>query len=210
MTSPRTRRRLVERLKSRGIRHPDVLAAVGAVPRHIFVDEALAHRSYEDSALPIGFGQTISQPYIVAMMTEALIADGPDRVLEIGTGSGYQTAVLAHLVRRVYSVERIGGLIERAAERLEALALTGVRIKHDDGAHGWSEQGPFDAIMITAAAPEVPAALLDQLADGGRLVAPVGGEGQQALLLLQRDGERILSRHLEAVRFVPFLNGIQN
>ena len=162
MTSPRTRARLVERLKHQGIKDAEVLGAINSVPRHIFVDEALAHRSYEDSSLPIGFGQTISQPFVVALMTQTLLAGSKaQRVLEIGTGSGYQSAVLATLVRRVYSVERIKGLIERAKERLAALNLRNVLIKYDDGNMGWPQQGPFDAIIVTAAAEQVPQELLD-------------------------------------------------
>ena len=210
MTSPRTRARLVERLKQQGIEDTKVLAAINSVPRHIFVDEALAHRSYEDSSLPIGFGQTISQPFVVALMTQTLLAGSKaQRVLEIGTGSGYQSAVLATLVRRVYSVERIKGLIERAKERLAALNLRNVLIKYDDGNMGWPQQGPFDAVIVTAAAEQVPQELLDQLEDGGRLVVPVGESDVQELRVIERKGCDFEETVLEYVRFVPLLKGMQ-
>jgi len=213
MTSQRTRVRLVERLKQQGIEDANVLEAIRNVPRHIFVDEALAHRAYEDSSLPIGFGQTISQPFVVALMTQALLAGGadkkPQRVLEIGTGSGYQTAVLAKLVRRVYSVERIKGLIDRAKDRLTALSLRNVLIKYDDGTVGWPQQGPFDAIIVTAAPEQVPRDLLDQLEDGGRLVVPVGNGDVQELRVIEKQGEEFAESVLEYVRFVPLLRGMQ-
>ena len=210
MTSPRTRARLVERLKQQGIEDTKVLAAINSVPRHIFVDEALAHRSYEDSSLPIGFGQTISQPFVVALMTQTLLAGSKaQRVLEIGTGSGYQSAVLATLVRRVYSVERIKGLIERAKERLAALNMRNVLIKFDDGNTGWPQQGPFDAIIVTAAAEQVPPELLEQLEDGGRLVVPVGESDVQELRVIERKGSEFEETVLEYVRFVPLLKGMQ-
>ena len=211
MTSARTRARLIERLKQQGIDNADVLAAMKSIPRHIFVDEALAHRAYEDSSLPIGFGQTISQPFVVALMTQTLLAGGNvQRVLEIGTGSGYQTALLATLVRRVFSVERIEGLIDRAKDRLTALKLRNVLIKYDDGNTGWSQQGPFDAIMVTAAPDEVPKELLEQLDDGGRLVIPVGSGDVQELRVIERTGEDFAEQVLEYVRFVPLLRGRQS
>ena len=210
MTSQRTRVRLVERLKQQGIEDPKVLEAIKSVPRHIFVDEALAHRSYEDSSLPIGFGQTISQPFVVALMTQALLAgEKVQRVLEIGTGSGYQTAVLSKLVRRVYSVERVKGLIDRAKDRLAALSMRNVLIKYDDGTMGWPQQGPFDAIIVTAAPEQVPTELLDQLDDGGRLVVPVGSGDVQELRCIEKQGEDFEETILEYVRFVPLLRGMQ-
>ncbi len=209
MTSLRARQRLVERLRQRGIDDERVLAALLDVPRHLFVDEALASRAYEDSPLPIGFGQTISQPYIVARMTSALLAGGPRaRVLEIGTGSGYQAAVLAKLVERVYSVERIGRLLEQARERMRTLGLSNVRLKYDDGVLGWPRYAPFDGIMITAAGERIPAALLEQLAVGGRLLAPVGNGNGQELIQLERRAYGIERSSLGPVIFVPLLGGV--
>src|ERR1700684_2576997 len=174
MTSARTRDRLVQRLRDQGIANPAVLERIKNVPRHIFVDEALGSRAYEDTALPIGFGQTISQPYIVARMTEALLDGGPlGRVLEIGTGCGYQTAVLAPLVERIFSIERIEALYKRARERLKALEIRNVKLKHGDGAKGWKPQAPFDAILVAAAPLTIPESLVAQLALGGRLIVPV-------------------------------------
>ena len=211
MTSQRTRDRLVARLAERGISHPDVLAAMGSVPRHIFVDEALAHRAYEDSSLPIGNSQTISQPFTVALMTQTLCAQPRERVLEVGTGSGYQTAVLAAqtAVGRVYSVERLQPLVERAGQRLRALRCRNVRLKHGDGYLGWAEEGPFDAILVTAAPREVPPALLEQLAPGGRLVVPVGSDGDQVLEVYDRAGDSIERSIIDQVRFVPLVKGIR-
>ena len=208
MTSQRTRERLIERLYEEGLSNPHVLEVIRRTPRHLFVDEALAHRAYEDTALPIGHNQTISQPYIVGRMTELLLAGGPlDKVLEIGTGSGYQTAVLAQLVERVFSVERIQSLQDRAKERLVELKLRNVVFRWGDGWEGWNALGPYQGIMVTAAAAEVPQALLDQLAIGGRLVIPVGAGDVQELLLIVRE-EDGYSRHvLDLVRFVPLLNG---
>ncbi|MDX5373362.1 MAG: protein-L-isoaspartate(D-aspartate) O-methyltransferase [Pseudomonadaceae bacterium] len=208
MTSQRTRERLIERLYEEGLSNPHVLEVIRRTPRHLFVDEALAHRAYEDTALPIGHNQTISQPYIVGRMTELLLAGGPlDKVLEIGTGSGYQTAVLAQLVERVFSVERIQGLQDRAKERLAELRLRNVVFRWGDGWEGWNALGPYNGIIVTAAAAEVPQALLDQLAIGGRLVIPVGAGDVQELLLIVRE-EDGYSRHvLDLVRFVPLLNG---
>lgn len=207
MTSQRTRDRLVQRLREHGIDDERVLSVIGAVPRHIFIDEALATRAYEDTALPIGHGQTISQPFIVALMTKTLLNKPRERVLEIGTGSGYQTAVLAALVKRVFTVERIAPLIERARERFRAMKLRNVRVKYDDGNLGWPDQGPFDGIIVTAAARSVPAALLDQLAVGGRLVIPVGDERTQELKVIDKTDEGIHEESLEYVRFVPLLRG---
>lgn len=208
MTSQRTRERLIERLYEEGLSNPHVLEVIRRTPRHLFVDEALAHRAYEDTALPIGHNQTISQPYIVGRMTELLLAAGPlDKVLEIGTGCGYQTAVLAQLVERVFTVERIQALQDRAKERLAELNLRNVVYRWGDGWEGWSALVPYNGIMVTAAAAEVPQALLDQLAIGGRLVIPVGAGDEQELLLIVRE-EDGFSRHvLDAVRFVPLLQG---
>lgn len=208
MTSQRTRERLIERLYEEGLSNPHVLEVIRRTPRHLFVDEALAHRAYEDTALPIGHNQTISQPYIVGRMTELLLAGGPlDKVLEIGTGSGYQTAVLTQLVERVFSVERIQSLQERAKERLASLNIRNVVFRWGDGWEGWNALGPYNGIIVTAAAAEVPQSLLDQLAIGGRLVIPVGSGETQELLLIVRE-EDGYSRHvLDLVRFVPLLNG---
>lgn len=210
MTSQRVRDRLIERLREKGIVDEHVLNAIRTVPRHLFVDEALAARAYEDNALPIGHGQTISQPWVVARMTEALFEDGatPKKVLEVGTGSGYQAAILAALGLEVHTVERIGDLLRTARKRFRQLGLN-IRSKHDDGRIGWSENGPFDAIVVTAAAPALVDALIDQLAPGGTLIAPVGGSGGQSLLKLRRheDG-RIERTELAAVVFVPLLSGM--
>ena len=206
MTSARTRERLIERLKAEGIKNPAVLERVRAVPRHLFVDEALASRAYEDTALPIGFGQTISQPYIVAAMTEALIEGGKKltRVLEIGTGCGYQTAVLASFVQHVYSVERIAPLLQRARSMLAELRITNVSLRHADGWHGWRSQAPFQGILVAAAPEMVPPELYEQLDDGGRLVIPIGARGRQTLLRVTRNGEEFEREELLPVSFVPF------
>ncbi|MGH8428505.1 MAG: protein-L-isoaspartate(D-aspartate) O-methyltransferase [Gammaproteobacteria bacterium] len=209
MTSLRTRERLIERLREEGITDVRVLAAMRAVPRHLFVDEALASRAYEDSPLPIGHGQTISQPYIVALMTATLIADGiPKRVLEIGSGCGYQSAVLAQLVAEVYSIERIRALLARARKALLGLGIRNVNLRHGDGALGWPEYAPFDGIMVTAAPEEVPPELFAQLAPGGRLIAPVGPSGVQRLMLYRRTESGVESELLGAVSFVPFAPGV--
>lgn len=210
MTSQRVRDRLIERLREQGIRDERVLNAIRTVPRHLFVDEALAARAYEDNALPIGHGQTISQPWVVARMTEALFEDGaqPKRVLEVGTGSGYQAAILAALGLEVHTVERIGDLLRTARKRFRNLGLN-VRSKHDDGRIGWPENGPFDAIVVTAAAPALVDALTEQLAQGGTLVAPVGGSGSQSLVKLRKDAEGVVERNeLASVVFVPLLSGM--
>jgi protein-L-isoaspartate(D-aspartate) O-methyltransferase len=208
MTSQRTRERLIQRLYEEGLSSARVLEVIRRTPRHLFVDEALAHRAYEDTALPIGHNQTISQPYMVGRMTELLLAAGPlDKVLEIGTGSGYQTAVLAQLVERVFSVERIQVLQERAKERLAELNLRNVVFRWGDGWEGWNALGPYNGIIVTAAAAQVPQALLDQLAPGGRLVIPVGSGDVQQLLLIVREDDGFSHHVLDAVRFVPLLNG---
>ena len=207
MTSRRTRLRLVQRLKESGITSDRVLEVMGQIPRHIFLDEALSHRAYEDTSLPIGYGQTLSQPYIVARMTELLLRHEPPRVLELGTGSGYQTAVLSQLFGQIYSVERIKPLQDRARDRLRQINIRNVMLKHADGGMGWPERGPFDGIIVTAAPMEVPTELLDQLADGGVLVAPVGVE-QQVLGEVLRNGDPFVRRELEPVRFVPLLGGV--
>ena len=209
MTSQRARDRLVERLRGEGgIKDERVLAALRTLPRHLFIDEALASRAYEDTALPIGNGQTISQPWVVARMTEALIEHGlPKRVLEIGTGSGYQAAVLATLGIEVFTVERIEELLRVARRRFRNLGLN-LRTKHDDGRMGWPEHAPFDAIIVTAAGPALDAALLDQLAEGGTLVAPVGASGSQTLIRLRKTAEGTVRDDLGKVAFVPLLGGI--
>ncbi|HTC51883.1 MAG TPA: protein-L-isoaspartate(D-aspartate) O-methyltransferase [Steroidobacteraceae bacterium] len=208
MTSARTRDRLVQRLREQGITDPVVLDRIRNVPRHIFVDEALGTRAYEDTALPIGFGQTISQPYIVARMTEALLAAGPlSKVLEVGTGCGYQTAVLAPLVTKLYSIERIEPLYLRAKLRLDELELRNVRLKHGDGTQGWKSIAPFDGILVAAAPIAVPEALLKQLQVGGRLIVPVGAEGHQELIRFTRKENRIERQSLGSVAFVPLLGG---
>jgi protein-L-isoaspartate(D-aspartate) O-methyltransferase len=209
MTSQRTRERLIQRVEEAGIRDRDVLKVMRRLPRHLFVDEALASRAYEDSALPIGHGQTISQPYTVARMTEALLEMGrPDTVLEIGTGSGFQTAVLASLVRRVYSVERVASLSERAGRTLKKLELRNVRLRHGDGASGWPEYAPFDGILVTAAPAGVPRVLVRQLNLGGRMVLPIGRSGQQVLVRLRKTETGYVHEILEPVTFVPLLGGI--
>lgn len=208
MTSQRTRERLVQRLREEGLNNTEVLDVILRTPRHLFVDEALAHRAYEDTALPIGNNQTISQPYMVGRMTELLLAAGPlDKVLEIGTGCGYQTAVLAQLVERVFSVERIQSLQERAKEQLAELNLRNVVYRWGDGWDGWNALAPYNGIIVTAGAKKIPQALLDQLAVGGRLVIPVGETEQQQLLLIVREADGFVYQRLEGVRFVSLLSG---
>jgi protein-L-isoaspartate(D-aspartate) O-methyltransferase len=208
MTSARTRDRLVQRLREQGIQNPEVLERVRTVPRHIFVDEALASRAYEDTALPIGFGQTISQPYIVARMTEALLEGGPLRnVLEIGTGCGYQTAVLSALVVKLYTIERVEPLLRRAKERAKELGLKNLRFRHGDGSLGWPAYAPFDGILVAAAPLRVPEALLEQLAIGGRLIMPIGPEGRQELTRFIRREQKIDRQTLGSVAFVPLVGG---
>ncbi|WP_205437585.1 protein-L-isoaspartate(D-aspartate) O-methyltransferase [Edwardsiella tarda] len=199
---------LIQQLMRQGIRDEAVLKAIAEVPRERFIDEAMSHKAYDNTALPIGLGQTISQPYMVARMTELLALQPNSRVLEIGTGSGYQTAVLAHLAPHVYSVERIKSLQWQAKRRLKQLDLHNVSTRHGDGWQGWASRGPFDAIIVTAAAPEIPPALLVQLADGGRLVLPVGEAAQpQFLRRIQRRGDEYLVESIEPVRFVPLVGG---
>ena len=208
LTGQRVRDRLIDDLRKGGIKDERVLNAIRTVPRHQFVDEALASRAYENNALPIGHGQTISQPYVVAKMTEALLESSPKRVLEIGTGSGYQGAVLAALGLEVFTVERIGELLRQARKRFRTLGMN-IRSKHDDGRIGWPEEGPFDAIIVTAAAPALVDALTEQLAAGGTLVAPVGGASGQNLLRLRKDAEGgIEQTDLGPVIFVPLLSGM--
>ena len=209
MTSLRSRQRLIKRLREAGIRDERVLEAIMTVPRHWFIDEALASRAYENTALPIGFGQTISQPYIVARMIELLLAGKVcNSVLEIGAGSGYQTAVLAALVERVFGVERIGKLLDRAREKLLALGLANVRLKYDDGLLGWPRYAPFDGIIVAAASEEPPPELLDQLQQGGRLLIPIGTGDIQELTLFERKAFGVEIRRIEAVNFVPLLGGV--
>ena len=209
MTSQRTRDRMVARLREKGIRDEAVLGAMAAVPRHIFIEEALASRAYEDTALPIGFEQTISQPFIVARMLEALRGDKPlGKVLEIGTGCGYQAALLARLAKEVYSVERIAGLLEKARSNLRPLRLSNLRLVHADGNQGLPEAAPFDGIIVAAAGPEVPPALLQQLGSGGRMIVPVGADNQ-ALCLIEKTSTGLTEKWLDAVRFVPLRGGRQ-
>ena len=210
MTSQRTRARMVQRLRDKGIRDERILGAMASVPRHLFVEEALASRAYEDTALPIGFGQTISQPYVVARMIEMLIQDAtPATVLEVGTGCGYQAAVLARVFREVYSIERIKGLHERARTNLFGLKLTNLRLAHGDGYAGLEKAAPFQAIIVAAAARAVPDALLRQLAAGGRMVLPVHSNNgdQQRLVLIERSGRGFIESELDPVRFVPMEAG---
>ena len=208
MTSQRTRLRLIQRLREKGISSETVLDAMCHVPRHIFVDEALASRAYEDTALPIGLGQTISQPFIVARMTEILMqTDSVKKVLEIGTGSGYQTAILASLVEQVYTIERIQSLQSKARQRLRELKLKNVRFKFDDGIMGWPEQAEYDVIIVTAAPTNIPSDLLAQVKMGGRLIIPAGEDGQQTLHLLEKTEEGVTQHQLDAVQFVPLLGG---
>lgn len=197
---------LLTQLRQQGIQDERLLLAIEAVPRERFVDEALEHKAYENTALPIGSGQTISQPYMVARMTELLNLTPTSRVLEIGTGSGYQTAILAHLVQHVCSVERIKGLQWQAKRRLKQLDLHNVSTRHGDGWQGWASRGPFDAIIVTAAPLEIPPALMEQLDDGGILVLPVG-EQAQTLKRIQRQGNEFVIDTVEAVRFVPLVKG---
>lgn len=211
MTSQRTRDRLIDRLRAKGIRDERVLETMRRTPRHLFMDEALASRAYEDVSLPIGHGQTISQPFVVARMTEMLLERLPERgarVLEIGTGSGYQAAVLAGLVDAVYTVERVAALVERVRARLRQLGLRQVHLRYADGHAGWAEAAPFDGIVVTAAPEEVPATLFEQLSAAGCLVAPVGGSGGQTLVRYTRDAQGCIGGQIfELVSFVPFVGG---
>ncbi|MFK5985481.1 MAG: protein-L-isoaspartate(D-aspartate) O-methyltransferase [Pseudomonadota bacterium] len=208
MTSQRTRNRLVDELRKMGIKNDEVLQVISTTPRHLFMEEALASRAYENISLPIGHGQTISQPYIVAKMTE-LILEGfnPRRVLEVGTGSGYQTAVLSPLFRSVFTVERIAPLLDKAKKRFRELRLNNILCDYSDGNWGWPTKAPFDAIIVTAAPEKLPPSLLEQLAEDGRLVIPVGRQGKQGLYLYKREGDKFINEHLEDVSFVPLLAG---
>jgi protein-L-isoaspartate(D-aspartate) O-methyltransferase len=209
MTSARTRDRLIARLREQGIADPEVLERIRSVPRHVFVDEALASRAYEDTALPIGHGQTISQPYIVARMTSALIEGGaPRKVLEVGTGCGYQTAVLAPLVTTLYSIERIAALQLRARRALRDLRISNVFMRHGDGFEGWPPYAPYDGILVAAAAMAVPNALLEQLGHGGRLIMPVGPDREQQLIRITRRGDSFEREVLGPATFVPLLQGL--
>ncbi|HEX9180933.1 MAG TPA: protein-L-isoaspartate(D-aspartate) O-methyltransferase [Burkholderiales bacterium] len=209
MTSERTRKRMVERLREAGVRDEVVLAALGWVPRHLFVEEALASRAYEDIALPIGFGQTISNPYTVARMTELLRAGATlGKVLEIGTGCGYQAAVLSRVAREVYSVERIAPLVARARLILRDLRITNVRVRHGDGYQGFADGGPYNGIIMTAAATHVPPALLEQLAKGGRMVLPLG-VGAQRICVIEHTPQGFAQSLLEDVNFVPLRSGVE-
>jgi protein-L-isoaspartate(D-aspartate) O-methyltransferase len=215
MTSLRTRERLVQRLIDQGIQQIAVLEAIRTTPRHLFIEEALSHRAYEDVSLPIGFDQTISQPYIVARMTEIVmsaLAKGGSlekaRVLELGTGCGYQTTILAQLVKRVYSIERISALLQKTKERLSQLGINNIQLKCADGRYGWPQHAPFDAIITTAAAPSIPKALVEQLAEGGVIVIPVGDSRQQELQVCRKINGKVVVESLEAVVFVPLLEGV--
>ena len=210
MTSQRTRARMIERLRERGIRDEQVLAAIAAVPRHLFVEEALASRAYEDTALPLGFSQTISQPYVVARMIEVLREGraGLGKTLEVGAGCGYQAAVLAQLTSEVYAVERIEPLLARAKLNMRAIRQFRVRLKYADGQFGLPEAAPFDTIIVAAAAPSVPPALLQQLALGGRMLLPLGSASQQ-LVLIEKRADGYVESRLDDVRFVPLLSGVE-
>ena len=208
MTSQRTRERLIQRLMDQGITQFEVLEAIRSVPRHLFVDEALAHRSYEDTALPIGYGQTLSQPYVVARMSELALARGrPKKVLELGSGSGYQTAILASLVDEICAIERIKPLLERARKQLRALRVRNVRLRHGDGLDGWASEAPFDLILGAAAPERLPTQLLEQLSLHGRLILPVGGERQQ-LMMVTATAEGYVEEVIEEVNFVPMVRGV--
>ncbi len=216
MTSLRTRERLVQRLIEQGIQQVAVLEAIRTTPRHLFIEEALAHRAYEDVSLPIGFDQTISQPYIVARMTEIVISalaknNKEDRtsVLELGTGCGYQTTILAQLVKRVYSIERISPLLQKTKERLAQLGINNIQLKCADGRHGWPQHAPFDAIITTAAATEIPKALIEQVAEEGVIVIPVGDARKQELQVCRKTKGKVEVESVEPVIFVPLLEGVK-
>ena len=209
MTSARSRARLVNLLERQEVTHAGVLEAFAAVPRHIFVEEAMAHLAYQDRALPIGHGQTISQPFTVAVMTAALLDSPRDSVLEVGTGSGFQTALLAQLCAKVFTVERIKPLLDQARRRFEALEIRNVFSKLGDGYDGWADQGPFGGILVTAAPRAVPRRLLEQLDVGGRMVVPVGGDGNQRLKVIDRTGQGYGEREVDGARFVPLVKGLR-
>lgn len=209
MTSQRARDRLVAQIRNMGVDSEQVLNLIGTTPRHLFVDEALASRAYENNALPIGLGQTISQPYIVAIMTEALISNGKiEKALEIGAGCGYQSVILAKIAKTVYSIERIGALASKLRNRLHQLHVNNVRVRHGDGSVGWEKHAPYDAILVAAAAIGIPSALTDQLAMGGRLVIPVGRPGDQKLMLVTKTASGLDEQILELVSFVPMVGGV--
>lgn len=208
MTSSRTRQRLIDQIKSMGVTHPDVLAVMQSLPRHIFVDEALASRAYENTALPIGKGQTISQPYTVGLMTQTLFNKPRANVLEIGTGCGYQTAILAPLCKEVVSLERILTLHRQARDRLYDLGVRNVKFRHGDGFAGMHDFAPYDGILAAAVSEDVPQELIDQLAEGGRVVMPVGRDNQQILIVIDKTSTGLIQQEIEAVRFVPRLAGL--
>ncbi len=209
MTSQRTRMRMVERLREQGIRDEVVLSVLGEVPRHLFVDEALASRAYEDISLPLGFGQTISSPYTVARMTELARSGGAiDRVLEIGTGCGYQAAVLSRIAKEVYSIERLAPLLAKARKHFRELKVSNVRLRHADGNAGMPEVAPFDAIVMSAAATHVPRGLLDQLMVGGRMILPMSKGGEQRLYMIERSAHGFAEKKMDVVKFVPLLPGV--
>ena len=209
MTSQRTRMRMIERLRADGIRDEVVLSAMGEVPRHVFVDEALASRAYEDISLPLGFGQTISSPQTVARMTELARAGRPlTRVLEIGTGCGYQAAILSRLAKEVYSIERLAPLLAKARQHFRALRIMNVRLRHGDGNVGMNEVAPFDAIIVTAAATHVPPELLEQLQLNGRMVVPMAHKGEQRLTVIERTPQGYIEKRMDVVKFVPLLPGV--
>jgi len=209
MTSQRTRLRMIDRLRGQGIRDEVVLAALSEVPRHLFIDEALASRAYDDFALPLGFGQTISNPYIVARMTELARGGGAlGKVLEIGTGCGYQTAVLARMAKEVYSIERLAPLLAKARRHLREVRVANARLRHGDGLLGMPEVAPFDAIIMSAAATHVPESLLDQLAVGGRMVLPMASNGEQRLCVIERSMQGYSEKRMDQVKFVPLLPGV--
>lgn len=210
MTSARTRERLIHRLRDQGVNNESVLDRIRTVPRHLFVDEALASRAYEDTALPIGFGQTISQPYIVAKMTSALIENKElNNVLEIGTGCGYQTAVLAGLVKQIYSLERLKALLQKTRTRLRSLDIYNAKLRLGDGWEGWASKAPFDGILVAAAPPRMPETLMYQLDEGGRMLVPVGPQGKQKLVKIIRCGDSFEQTILDDVSFVPLVEGTQ-
>ena len=209
MTSQRTRMRMVERLRGQGIRDEVVMSVLGEVPRHLFVEEALASRAYEDISLPLGFGQTISSPYTVARMTELVRGGGAiDRVLEIGTGCGYQAAVLSRIAKEVYSIERLAPLLAKARKHLRELKVPNVRLRHADGNAGMPEVAPFDAIVMSAAATHVPRGLLDQLMVGGRMILPMSKGGEQRLYMIERSAHGFVEKKMDVVKFVPLLPGV--
>ena len=209
MTSQRTRLRMVERLREQGIRDETVLAVMGSLPRHIFVDEALATRAYEDMSLPLGFGQTISSPHTVARMTE-LARNGRalGKVLEIGTGCGYQTALLGKVAKQVYSIERLAALVRKARKHLREAGVSNVHLRHGDGHAGMPELAPFEAIVMTAATARAPAALLEQLDAGGRMILPLAGKSEKHLYVIERTDKGYIERRMDPVRFVPLLPGV--